>query len=121
MDEDQIDRYEAFRRSSLQKASMRKVIACALSVHVACAQRVCVSDDCACIFCSLGPNTPGIASVSHALNAVYIALESTRQDILGFQMASGGAAASQRDGPAAAGAPAGGHLRHHQAVRGGCH
>ena len=28
MDEDQIDRYEAFRRSSLQKASMRKVIAC---------------------------------------------------------------------------------------------
>ena len=33
MDEDQIDRYEAFRRSSLQKASMRKVIACALPLH----------------------------------------------------------------------------------------
>ena len=34
MDEDQIDRYEAFRRSSLQKASMRKVIACTLLLHV---------------------------------------------------------------------------------------
>ena len=70
--------------------------------------------------CSVVPNNPYIASVPYALDTVNVALERARKEILGVQMVSGGAAASQRDGAAATGAPTGGHL-HHQAVCGGSH
>lgn len=71
MDEDQIDRYEAFRRSSLQKASMRKVIACTLLVHVTqkpslhVLNRLAWFTPCAYRSCARAPCNTGITSVSN--------------------------------------------------------
>ena len=127
MDEDQIDRYEAFRRSSLQKASMRKVIACILLLHVIKKPSLHVLKGSACLTSAHANSVHQrrTTMVSHLFHMPSIQLMSLwymhKEGILGYQMVSGGAAASQRDRAAAAGAPAGGHLRHHQAVCGGSH